>query len=269
MDKKGTRTLILAAFGGISIYLAYTLYKALSVDSTDDDYIDNLGLNDDVDVDLLLLNADVQIDPQTGDVADGQLDPDIFDVPDILVNDNVDVFNDINLNNYQELLDNTNKVTIDLNTDENVVDAYGQTNFDYEGLINSEAGEIVQFKNQFIQVDIHNVNNFEFWFVISNIYCLNAPVGQLYAFNIYSATTMQPIAPITYNSDIIGYQFTDIGVVFVEIIIACEGYYGEQEEAIQLSFFLDVGNYTNMGGGFVVPDSTPIEAELVSNANQG
>ena len=79
---------------------------------------------------------------------------------------------------------------------------------------------------------------------------------------------MQPIAPITYNSDIIGYQFTDIGVVFVEIIIACEGYYGEQEDAIQLSFFLDVGNYTNMGGCFVVPDSTPMEALEISNTNK-
>ena len=83
---------------------------------------------------------------------------------------------------------------------------------------------------------------------------------------------MQPIAPIESNTNVIGYQFTDVGVVFVEIIIGCEGYYDELLDPILLSFYLDVGNYTNMGGGFVVPNDNAsidaIELELNTNANK-
>ena len=252
---KTFRNILYLGIGGCVAYIGYSFYKRFK-----DNEVEIKSLED------LLNEANVQIDPTTGDIADGQLDPDIFDVPDILVNDNVDVFTDINLNNYQEALNNADKVTINLNTDENVVEGFGQTNFDYEGLINSEAGEIVHFTNQFIQVDIHNQNNFEFWFVISNISCLQG-YGSLYAFNIYRATNMQPIAPITYNSNIIGYQFTDVGIVFVEIIIACESNYGELLDPIQLSFYLDVGNYTNSGGSGVPQDWTPNQVDLLAYEN--
>tara|TARA_R110002012_G_scaffold308828_2_gene515498 strand:+ start:755 stop:1519 length:765 start_codon:yes stop_codon:yes gene_type:complete len=251
------------SMGGIGVYLVYSLYKNLTKNSSSSNYIQNLLGDEEIDVNALLEDSNAQVDPSTGEYADGQLNPQIYDVPDTLGT----IITDVNYNNYQELIDNTDKVTIDLNTDENVVEGYGQSNFDYEGLINSEAGEIVQFNNQFITLDIHNVNNFEFWFVINNISCLQG-YGSLYAFNIYSATNMQPIAPIQLNTDVIGYQFTDIGVVFVEIIIACEDNYGELLDPIQLSFFLDVGNYTNLGGGFVLQDAIPDEAIELSNTNK-
>lgn len=256
---KSLKFLLYTSMGGIGVYLVYSLYKNLTKYSSSSNYIQNLLGDEEIDVDVLLEEANAQVDPSTGDYADGQLDPDIFDVPDTLGT----IITDVNYNNYQETLV-VDKV-INLNTDEQVSEGYGQSNFDYEGLINSEAGEVVQFNNQFITLDIHNVNNFEFWFVINSISCLQG-YGSLYAFNIYSATNMQPIAPIQLNTDVIGYQFTDIGVVFVEIIIACEDNYGELLDPIQLSFFLDVGNYTNNGGSFSVTDN--ISNELLSNTNK-
>ena len=203
---------------------------------------------------------------EDGEIFNGQLDPiaPVIDVPDTLVNDNVDIFNDINLDNYQEMMEDTDKVTINLNTDEDVVEGYGQSNFHYEGLIDSNAGEIVQFINQFVQVDIHNANNFEYWFVISNISCLQG-FGSLFEFNIINQTDMQTMQPIEILSSAIGYQFNDAGVVQVEIIIGCEDNYDNLLDPIILSFYLAVGGYTQLGGGLVTSNNGEYYLDVMTN----
>jgi hypothetical protein len=241
-----------AIYIGIAGILGYLFYSKSKSSGTPSDE-DEVSFEDIVDIYEPYIDVD-------GEVYNGQLDPiaDVIDVPVVLGN----ILTDINDNEYQEQL-LPDKV-INLNTDEQVVEDYGQSNFNYEGLIDSNAGEVVQFFNQFIQVDVHNVNNFEYWFVISNISCLQG-FGNLWEFNIINQTTMQPIEPISLATNVIGYQFNDAGVVQIEIIIACEDNYDNLLDPIILSFYLAVGGYTELGGGLVTSNDEEYYADIDTN----
>ena len=79
---------------------------------------------------------------------------------------------------------------------------------------------------------------------------------------------MLPIAPIEILSSAIGYQFNDAGVVEIQIQIACE----EQDTdmllaPIDLSFNLEVGGYTQLGGGLVFANNEQFYEDI--NTNKG
>ena len=241
-----------AIYIGIAGILGYLFYSKSKSSGTSNDE-DGQTFEEIIDIYEPYIDTD-------GEIYNGQLDPiaPVIDVPDTLGN----ILTDINDSEYQEQL-LPDKV-INLNTDEQVVEDYGQSNFNYEGLIDSSAGEVVQFSNQFIQVDIHNVNNFEYWFVISNISCLQG-FGSLYEFNIINQTDMQTMQPIELLSSAIGYKFNDAGVVQIEIIIACEDNYDNLLDPIILSFYLAVGGYTQLGGNVITSNDEEYFLDVDTN----
>ena len=101
--------------------------------------------------------------------------------------------------------------------------------------------------NAVVDLHIHNVNNFEYWFVINDISCTQG-YGELNSFTFYSASNMEILQPISLNSNVIGYQFLESQIVFVEIIIACKDNYDAYLDAITISFYLNVGGFIQEGG---------------------
>ena len=236
---KGIKTGIYVTLAGILGYLGYTWYAARVPDGDAKNYVDWSLAPTNVLIDTMMGEVDATIDPTTGGYADGQLDPEIFALPDSMISEREP------------------DLVIDLNSDV-VFENYGQSNFDFLGVINPLAGEVIQFTNEYITINIHNVNNFEFWFDITSMYCIDG-YAELYSFTINPVTIMSEITQTSYSSNLIGYQFNDIGIANVEVIIACIDQYDNLLEPVSVSFNINVGNFLELGGE--IPEDTPYTNE--------
>ena len=257
---KGLKTAIYAAMIGVAGYFGYTIYQFMKESDKGEKKKDTL--DEDTQEELLEI-ADVKTQSD-GTYLIGTINPDIYGLPDVIS----DIFD------FQSEYSNNFIADKEINlSDDDAVDTtgYGQNNYDFIDVLNPEVGQSVQFSNAVVDLHIHNVNNFEYWFVINDINCTQG-YGELNSFTLYSASNMEPLQPISLNSNVIGYQFLESEIVFVEIIIACKDNYDAYLDAITISFYLNVGGFIQEGGALptingvdlVVSPMPPISEEVIT-----
>ena len=113
-----------------------------------------------------------------------------------------------------------------------------------DGVLNPSEGQFTAYTSFPMNLNIHNINGFQYWFEILDQNCMNGlpSSGIIYITPIIDQLGVlieDEIAITAYT----GYQFSGPGVVEINIKIYCEDYYGAQTGTEDLTFQLAVGGY--------------------------